>query len=223
MAKRVQFRRGTTLQHSVFIGAPGEITVDTEKNIIVVHDGVTPGGWPANRLSDVAGNINLQGVATFSNATPSSATTNGAIVVTGGVGVGGRITANNIAITATTASTSTTTGALTVAGGVGVAGRLTVTDLVETSSVTLKENINPLQNALDYILQLEGVIYDRKDGSSKDEAGFIAEQVNKILPSLVTKDENGKIHGLKYTKLIAYLVESIKDQQSQIEELKKRI
>jgi hypothetical protein len=46
MAKRVQRRRGTTLEHSTFHGAPGEITVDTDKNTIVVHDGVTFGGIP---------------------------------------------------------------------------------------------------------------------------------------------------------------------------------
>lgn len=46
MAKQVQFRRGTTTQHSSFTGAVGEITVDTTKNTVVVHDGTTPGGIP---------------------------------------------------------------------------------------------------------------------------------------------------------------------------------
>lgn len=46
MPTAVQFRRGTTLQHNTFTGAVGELTVDTDKNTVVVHDGVTSGGTP---------------------------------------------------------------------------------------------------------------------------------------------------------------------------------
>jgi len=44
MPTALQFRRGTTAQHSTFTGAIGELTVDTEKNTVVVHDGSTAGG-----------------------------------------------------------------------------------------------------------------------------------------------------------------------------------
>lgn len=46
MSKRVQLRRGTTSEHSTFTGSVGEITVDTTKKTVVVHDGVTSGGKP---------------------------------------------------------------------------------------------------------------------------------------------------------------------------------
>lgn len=46
MTKQVQFRRGTTAQHSVFTGALAEITVDTDKKTAVVHDASTVGGLP---------------------------------------------------------------------------------------------------------------------------------------------------------------------------------
>ena len=46
MATQVQFRRGTTGQHSAFTGAVGEVTVDTEKKILCVHDATTAGGFP---------------------------------------------------------------------------------------------------------------------------------------------------------------------------------
>lgn len=46
MAKRLQLRRGTTSQHSAFTGAAGEVTVDTDKKVVVVHDGSTAGGIP---------------------------------------------------------------------------------------------------------------------------------------------------------------------------------
>ncbi len=46
MAQQVQFRRGTTAEHATFTGAVGEITVDTDKDVPVVHDGATAGGVP---------------------------------------------------------------------------------------------------------------------------------------------------------------------------------
>jgi hypothetical protein len=192
MAKIIQFRRGTTADTSAFIGAPGEITVDTDKKVVVVHDGVTPGGFPHFRVS---ANGTFSGTSTFT----------------------GQIVAN-----AALASTSVTTGSVVINGGIGVSGRITVANIVETSSITFKENVNPLTNALDSIMKLTGVIYDRKDKSSLNEAGLIAEEVDKVLPNLVTKDEKGNPYGVHYTKLVAYLVEAIKDQQRQIDELKKK-
>lgn len=46
MATQVQLRRGSTAQHSSFTGAAGEVTVDTDKDTAVVHDGSTAGGFP---------------------------------------------------------------------------------------------------------------------------------------------------------------------------------
>ena len=48
MPKQVRFRRGTTSQHSAFTGADGEVTVDTDKRCLVIHDGVTAGGKPVD-------------------------------------------------------------------------------------------------------------------------------------------------------------------------------
>lgn len=193
MAKRIQFRRGTTAQTAVFTGAPGEITVDTDKKVVVVHDGVTPGGFPA--FAGTGNNPTFNGTSTFTG---------------------------QVNLTANFESTSTTTGSLVVTGGIGVSGRITVNNIVETSSIALKENVQPISGALDVVKQLMGVIYDRKDKSSINEAGLIAEDVNKVLPNLVVKDAKGNPYGIQYTKLVAYLVEAIKDQQEQIDELKKK-
>src|SRR5688572_30436070 len=48
MPKQVRLRRGTTAQHATFAGADGEVTVDTTKKVLVVHDGVTAGGKPVD-------------------------------------------------------------------------------------------------------------------------------------------------------------------------------
>ncbi len=54
-AVQVQSRRGTAAQVAAFTGAQGEVVVDTTNNRVVVQDGVTVGGWPAAKLSEVGG------------------------------------------------------------------------------------------------------------------------------------------------------------------------
>ena len=49
MATQVQFRRGTTAEHSGFKGADGEVTVDTSLKTVVIHDALTNGGFPVLR------------------------------------------------------------------------------------------------------------------------------------------------------------------------------
>lgn len=49
MPTRVQLRRGTTAEHATFTGADGEVTVDTDKEVVVVHNGSTAGGFPLLR------------------------------------------------------------------------------------------------------------------------------------------------------------------------------
>lgn len=53
MAKRIQLRRGTTAETNAFTGAVGEVTVDTNKKTIVVHDGTTVGGTVLAKVSEV--------------------------------------------------------------------------------------------------------------------------------------------------------------------------
>jgi hypothetical protein len=79
----------------------------------------------------------------------------------------GRLSSTELRATANTTSSSTSTGALVVTGGLGVQGAtfcntLTATSITETSSIILKENVSPIANALDVILNLEGVNYTRK-------------------------------------------------------------
>jgi len=49
MATQVQFRRGTTAEHTGFKGADGEVTVDTSIKTVVIHDALTNGGFPLLR------------------------------------------------------------------------------------------------------------------------------------------------------------------------------
>ena len=88
----------------------------------------------------------------------------------------------------------------------------------------MKTNIEPIENILPAVLQMQGVKFDWKDdGHGKDNYGFIAEEVDEILPNLVSHDSNGKALGIQYSKMTAVLLEAIKEQQVQIEELKSKI
>lgn len=58
MAKELKLRRGTTAEHAGFTGAIGEVTVDTTKDVVVVHDGLTAGGFPGANAAQVAADIN---------------------------------------------------------------------------------------------------------------------------------------------------------------------
>jgi hypothetical protein len=147
-------------------------------------------------------------------------TTNGGTITIRGTTSATKGTAS-VLMTDAVASSTTATGTLVVTGGVGVSGQLTATTVVETSSIVFKENINPINNALELVMQLMGVTYDRKD-NKEHEAGLIAEQVYKIIPDLVSLDADGKPHGIKYTKLGAYLIESIKELKQEIVELQRK-
>jgi Major tropism determinant N-terminal domain len=74
MATQVQFRRGTTADHSTFTGAVGEITIDTTKDVVVVHDGAKVGGFPmAPANNAVMSNVNITALSIgTSSAIPTS-------------------------------------------------------------------------------------------------------------------------------------------------------
>jgi hypothetical protein len=128
----------------------------------------------------------------------------------------GAVSSSSVTITGGTIN-GTTIGATTRANG--SFSTLTATSVTEDSSIVLKENINPIENALENILKLSGVTYDRID-TKEHEAGLIAEWVDQVIPDLVTKNKYGKPIGIKYTKITAYLIESIKSLKQEINELK---
>ena len=112
--------------------------------------------------------------------------------------------------------------------GVGTATPSTelhvVGTITETSMREMKTNISNLENILPSVLQMQGVKFDWKDEEkAKDNYGFIAEDVEKIFPNLITYDVKGKPEGIQYTKMTAVLLEAIKEQQIQIDELKSKL
>ena len=92
------------------------------------------------------------------------------------------------------------------------------------SDIALKENINVIDNALDKVSQLKGVSFDWKRENKGSSAGLIAQDVEKVLPELVTDVDNlnddGSYKYLNYNGIIGLLVESIKELKDEIRELK---
>ena len=102
-----------------------------------------------------------------------------------------------------------------------VNGTITAVTLVESSSLVYKENVQPLEFN-EAIYNVNAVKYDRKDGSSKDEVGVIAEELYKVLPDLVSL-KDGKPEAVKYTKMTMYLLEALKKQNKEIQLLKEKL
>src|SRR6056300_1162838 len=73
MPTQIQFRRGTTSQHSTFTGAVGEMTIDTDKDTAIVHDGATAGGYELLR-ADLNNLSNPQFTGTGSIGIPTGTT-----------------------------------------------------------------------------------------------------------------------------------------------------
>jgi hypothetical protein len=141
-----------------------------------------------------------------------------------------------------TASMSTTSNVRFGSLGIGVAasgtsGRIdAANDIVafSTSDIRLKENIVPIPNAIEKIRKISGNTYDWKaelkdvHGYEGNDVGVIAQEVEEVLPQLVQDRDNG-YKAVKYDKLVALLIEGIKEQQQhidnltiQVEELKKQ-
>jgi len=100
-------------------------------------------------------------------------------------------------------------------------GLLTSTDYNSSSDKRLKKNIKTVESALDKVIALRGVSFNWEEGGAK-AIGLIAQEAEKVIPEIVLQDENGYL-GIKYNNLIGVLVEAIKEQQEQINTLKKLI
>ena len=126
--------------------------------------------------------------------------------------------------------------------GVGTAGSGTTGEIRATNDVTayyssdanLKTNVVNIDNALDKVKQIRGVEFDwtqeyidEKGGEDgyfvrKHDVGVIAQEVEAVLPEVVGTRDNGT-KAVRYDRMVALLIEAIKDQQSQIDELKQII
>ena len=100
-----------------------------------------------------------------------------------------------------------------------VIGSVKATDFNTTSDKNLKNNIKTIENPLSKVLSIRGVNFEWKD-SNKASAGVIAQEVEKVLPELVTGQNTKTVN---YNGLIGLLIETVKEQQKQIDILSEKI
>jgi|TARA_R100000149_G_C5871171_1_gene135145 hypothetical protein len=98
-------------------------------------------------------------------------------------------------------------------------------DVTAFSDERLKEDIKPIENGLDKVMQLQGVSYKRNDVSNpKTQIGVIAQQVEPILPEVVlTAEDDMGTKSVDYAKMTAVLIEAVKELKQEITELKQQI
>jgi hypothetical protein len=107
--------------------------------------------------------------------------------------------------------------------GLGQSGQLVCVQLVQTSSRKVKENIKPIDDA-NKILELDAVKFDYKNKDlGTDRRGFVAEDVAKVLPNLVTPETDDRPASLDYVQMIPYLQAVIKKQDERIKALEDRL
>ena len=113
-----------------------------------------------------------------------------------------------------------TTGyGVTISGGINVSGIATAQDFNSASDENLKTNIRTIEDPLAKVVQIRGVNFDWKE-TQRPALGVIAQEVEKVLPELVT--DNGT-KTVNYNGLIGLLIETVKEQQKQIDTLSERL
>jgi hypothetical protein len=100
-------------------------------------------------------------------------------------------------------------------------------DITAFSDARSKDNIHVISNALDKVQAIRGVTYTKTDSEGNDRnirhAGVLAQEVLEVLPEVVHQDHNTGMYSVAYGNMVGLLIEAIKEQQQQIEELKQII
>ena len=116
------------------------------------------------------------------------------------------------------------TAASTTAGEIRATGDITA---FYSSDIRLKENIVPIPNALEKVNQISGNTYDWKEGYEEihshkgNDVGVIAQEIEQILPQIVTNRDNG-FKAVQYEKIVPLLIEAIKELSAKIKVLENK-
>ena len=134
---------------------------------------------------------------------------------------------NKVVLTNGTASSSKTVGAVVVTGGVGVSGALNVGGDItafSSSDVTLKENITPIQNAVDKVLSISGNTFTWNEKSvynGEEGTGIIAQEIEALELPGVTETRQDGTKAVRYDRLVPLLIEAIKELDTKVKSLER--
>lgn len=145
-----------------------------------------------------------------------------------GVGFYGNTTPNGWGFVMKIGTGNVGIGTSSPAAKLHVAGSILATGSITPSDLRYKNNVRPISNALSKLQLLNGVTYRMNTTTFPEwqfdttmQYGLIAQDVEKVFPELVKKIDAKGYKGLDYVKLVPILIEAIKEQQQQINELKK--
>jgi len=211
------------MPYHVFTGGNVGINTTNPAYLLDVRNGTSSN--PIARFSAINAHVIIEsstaGPAVLHLKPNATGNKSGQFKVTAGNGYNFRWS-NDAAGTGETAymvlDTSTTGGGdLTVKGDVIAYGA--------PSDKKYKENIKPIESALDKAMQLQGVTFDWKDSKSileiKEDIGFIAQDVQEVLPELVRDNGKGNL-SLRYQGITPILLEAIKELKAEIDLLKSK-
>jgi hypothetical protein len=218
-----------------FVTSSG-VTAVTATGPVVSSGGATPAISMPAATASVDGYMTstfaskLNGIAAgATNVTNTNQLTNGAGFVTSS-GVTSVATGNGL-----TGGTITSTGTLSLSGSYSgtwaVSGAITATGEVTAyySDANLKKDIVEITNPIEKVMSLRGVTFRPNQTAldlgitDKEEVGVIAQEVEAVLPQLVTPSAFAGYKTVKYDKLTALLLEAVKAQQLQIDALRAEI
>ena len=201
-----------------FVGGTLEVLTDAS-----INRNLSVGG-----ASTFVGNTTTFGDATFKQ----DVIIEGSLSLAGGGGGGGISTDGTTGITSTsistkdlyvsgiaTAQTGDILGDLLVRGNARVVGVVTAENFDSLSDRRYKENIRPIENALDKVADLNGIHFDYKNSGNKS-MGLIAQDVQKVFPECVSGKDPISVN---YNGIIGALVEAVKELKDQNEQLRKDI
>jgi hypothetical protein len=169
---------------------------------------------------DVQGNVKIRSANTleFGAGVPGKQEQAGTIGY-------GNLTAEALNIVGAGTSLTDRKVAIYSEGGMTIMGNLTLQGVVASSSdARLKTNVRPLPGALSGVQALQGHRYHFKAGKGPEgeQLGFIAQELEQVYPELVTTAPDG-LKAVNYAQLTPVLVEAIKEQQRQIDQLRTQL
>jgi hypothetical protein len=230
---------GAGIAKDVFIGG-----------LLDIHNTINVGGTGTFSHMDVTGNVGITGgnLTLYGTSTQvGNATLTGDFTQTGDADVTGNvgITGGNLDIygnigmtgsqfTVEVSNTANDSIQLVSTGGIiltaGTNKTVDINDLTSASFTTssdkrYKENIETISSSLEKVLGLRGVYYnwiDKNKFNERKQVGFIAQEVEEIIPELVVTNSEG-FKSVNYNQSVSLLVEAIKEQQSMIKQLQEEV
>ena len=214
-----------------------EVSVTNIKNIDqALESGAEPEFGTGNMVDSTnkrfmtdAQETKLDSVATGATANVGDVTLSGTQTISGNKTFSGNTSSSGaISQSNTTQSTNKSSGAFKTLGGVGIAKALNVGEDVvayASSDKRYKDNLTPITNPIDKVKSLTGYTFTWNDKheqfNGNEDIGVVAQEVEKVFPEIVDTRDSG-YKAVKYEKMVAVLIEAIKDQQKQIDELKEK-